>query len=168
MTEAPGEGFDFERSPLKDAYTLLGAKTPMQLQLAYDKADQDLMKNRAWDYNNPGLSINKVKQILEVTNPSELTEDEREWREEILWFWYHHAISCAIARYHDRAAAKMYAEKALSYKTEKNPNRITKLFQLLLDDKIADAEAWATTVHEDEKDAAEFLVSEYRAGKFPS
>ena len=72
-----------------------------------------------------------MKDILESLDPVGLTTDEKEWRQEILWYWYHHAISCAIAGYQDKAAAQMYAAKALEFQSEGHPNQITRLLYSL-------------------------------------
>ena len=109
-------------SPLKEAYALLGAHTPLELSQRYDARDQELMKAKAWDYNNPTLITNRIKEILEAADVTKLTDDEKEWRQNILWFWYHHAISCAVARYHDKEKVKEYAAKALEYQSEDHPN----------------------------------------------
>ena len=109
--------FDVEKSPAKEAYVLLRAKTPLELSNLYSAEDQRLMLVGSWDYANEQSVVNKVKNILEPIDPFTLNADEREWRQEILWFWYHHAISCAIWRYKDKAAARIYAAKALEYQS---------------------------------------------------
>lgn len=159
--------FDIEKSSIKEAYILLGAKTPMELSNLYSAEDQKLMKFGTWDYGNPELIVNKVKSILESIESNTLTEDERMWRQEILWFWNHHAISCAIWRYKDREAAKMYADKALEYQPLEHPNKITRLLKLLASDKVEDAQRWAETIIEEpEKSTAISLVKDYKEGNF--
>lgn len=154
--------FNFEKSPAKEAYMLLNARKPLELSNKYDEEDQKLMRSSSWDYNNPVLVVNKVKDILEGVNPQELTEDEREWMQEILWFWYHHAISCAIWRYKDKEKAKTYAKKALELQSEDHPNKITKLLSLLLEDKLEEARKWAETITEEpEKGTAMSLIEEW-------
>lgn len=151
MEEAPinKENYDAEKSPIKDAYFLLGAKTPLELSRLYTAEDQRLMKSHEWDYKNPDLLTNKVKNILESASLEVLTEDEQEWREEILWFWYHHAISTAIALYKDIDSAKVFAENALQHQPEDNPNKITRLMYLLLNDRLVEAENLAASIPED-------------------
>ena len=78
--------FNIEKSPIKEVYLLLNAHTPLELNNNYSAEDQKLMRSGSWDYNNSALVVNKVKDILEVVNPQELTEEEREWVQEILWF----------------------------------------------------------------------------------
>lgn len=85
-----------ERRTIRDAYELFGAKNAKEFHDLYVKEDQRLMKARKWDYDNPELLVNKAKNILESLNRSELDEGENEWVQEILWFWYHHAISAAL------------------------------------------------------------------------
>ncbi|KND47725.1 MAG: hypothetical protein AB201_02190 [Parcubacteria bacterium C7867-006] len=166
MESAP-KLFNPETSPLREAYELLGATTPLELHRLYSEQDQILMKSGKWDYENPDLVVNRVKEILESVKPGELTEDEMEWRNEILWFWYHHAISCAIGRYKDKEAAKKYSAHALAIQSENHPNKITKLLDLLVNDKLEEAEAWAKAIQEEpEKETAQFLLEEYRSGNF--
>jgi hypothetical protein len=125
------------------------------------------MHTQSWDYNNSDLLVNKVKEILEPINPQILTEEERKWRQEILWFWYHHAISCAKDRYKDKDAAKKYAAKALENQTPDHPNQITRLLDLLINDKLEDAERWAGGITEEpEKSTATSLIEEYKNGLF--
>jgi hypothetical protein len=93
-------------------------------------------------------------------DPNTLTEEEKDWRQEILWFWYHHAISCAIWK-KDKAKAIEYSEKALSLQDENHPNKITKVLNLLVNDKIVAAEEFVKTI-DAEKDSAEGLVEDYK------
>lgn len=153
---------NIEKSPLREAYLLLNARTPLELNNNYSTEDQKLMSARSWDYNNLELIVNKVKNILEAINPQQLTDEEREWVQEILWYWYHHAISCAIWRYRDREKAKIYALKALELQSEDHPNRITKLLSLLVDDKLEEAKEWTkNTTEEPEKTTARELMEEW-------
>ncbi len=159
--------FNVEKSPAKEAYVLLGAKTPLELSNLYSVEDQKLMRSSSWDYADEESVVNKVKVILEAINPSALTVEEREWRQEILWFWYHHSISCAVWRHKDKTAAQIYAAKALEYQPADHPNKITQLLNFLVNDKLEDAEKWAGDIDEEpEKDTAASLVQEYKEGKF--
>jgi hypothetical protein len=160
------ESFDVEKSPMREAYLLLGAKTPLELSNLYAAEDQKLMP-KGWDYNNPELITNRIKEILEATDPHALTDEENEWRNNILWFWYHHAISCAIWRYKDKAAAQMYSARALEFQSEDHPNKITRLFYFLTRDQLEEAEKWAETIAEEpEKSTSTELLEEYRRGQF--
>jgi len=156
-----------EKSPAKEAYILLGAKTPLELSNLYSVEDQKLMHSGSWDYADKESAVNKVKGILESIDPSTLTTEEREWRQEILWFWYHHAISCAVWRYKDKAAAQMYAAKALENQPADHPNKITQLLDFLVNDKLEYAEKWVANIGEEpEKSTATSLVQTYKDGKF--
>ena len=168
MEKTPNqELFDVEKSPIKEAYVLLGAHTPLELSNLYTVEDQKLMKSGNWDYGNPELITNKVKIILESIDSASLTEEEREWRQEILWFWYHHAISCAVWMYKDKEAAQKYSTSALENQPAVHPNKITKLLDLLVHDKLDDAEKWAEEITEEpEKSTATSLVSDYKQGGF--
>jgi hypothetical protein len=163
-SEVKVENFDIEKSPMKEAYKMLGAKTPLELSNLYSERDQELMKSEEWDYNNPELITNKIKNILEPIDPETLTEDEREWRAEIIWFWYHHAISCAAARYKDKEAAQMYATKAVEIQPEDHPNKITHLLFYLVHDRLQEAEELVAALapKDDEKDTAESLIEGYK------
>lgn len=168
MKETPiqKEFFDIDMSPIKEAYVLLGAKTPLELSRLYTAEDQRLMKLHEWDYKNPDLLTNKVKNILESVDHKTLTEDEQEWRNEIIWFWYQHAISTAIALYRDLDGAKDFAEKAIEYQSEDHPNKITKILQLLINDKLEEAEEFAKTISPEsvESETAQYLIDNYKVG----
>ena len=161
------QAFEKEKSPAKEAYVLLGAKTPLELSNLYSAEDQKLMHAGSWNYKDEESVVNKVKKILESIDPSTLIPDEREWRQEILWFWYHHAISCAVWRYKDKIAAQMYAAKALEYQSAEHPNKITRLLDLLVNDKLEDAEKWSSEIGEEpERSTADSLVQGYKRGNF--
>ena len=158
-----------ENTSLKEAYDLLGACTPVELSQKYAAEDQKLMTASAWDYKNPDLVINQVRAMLEPIKLTSLSERERTWVQEILWFWYHHAISCAIWRYHDKAAAQMYSEKALAYQDQNHPNRITRLLYLLVHDAEKEATEWAQAMErEPEKSTAQELLRDWRTVTFSS
>lgn len=162
-----GEKLAIENSPLREAYRLLNARTPLELSNLYTAEDQKLMALHEWDYKNPELVVNKIKEILEATDANNLSPDEQDWRREILWFWYHHAISCAIWRYKDKNTAQSYTTMALKYQSENHPNKITKLFDFLVNDKLGEAEHWAGAIEEDpEKTTAAELLDEYKKGDF--
>ncbi|MBP6942727.1 MAG: hypothetical protein KBB55_01640 [Candidatus Buchananbacteria bacterium] len=159
--KAEDKDFDIESSPIRETYKLLGARTPLELSTLYTKADQELMKANAWEYDNPDLLVNKVKTILESVDTQTLTEDEQDWRQEILWLWYHHAISCAI-KHRDQSLAQEYAAKALQLQSVDHPNQITKILELLVNDKLEEAQAWADAINEDEKDTAIHLIEYFQ------
>lgn len=157
---------DNKESPLRPVYELLSAHSPLEMSNLYSEEDQKLMKSGGWDYDNPELITNKVKNLLEQINPSELTEEESDWRSEVLWFWYHHAISCAIQK-NDKEAAQKYADKALQLQPEQHPNKITKLLHYLVNDNLPEAEKWLEQIIEEpEKLTASDLVSHYKSQGF--
>lgn len=156
-----------EKSPLQQAYEMLGVSSMRELSRAYTEEDQRLMKTNEWDYKNPELLTNKIKDLLEQVNESDLSEEEKEWRGEILWFWYHHAISCAVARYRDQKEAQEFALKALEYQSEDHPNQITKLLKHLVFGELELAEQLAEKIEIDyEKETAKELIEDYKEGKF--
>jgi hypothetical protein len=159
--------FNIENSPIREAYELLGAKDPLELHKLFSEEDQRLMKSKEWDYENPDLITNKVKNILEFADESSMAEDEIFWRQEILWFWYHHAISTAVYRYIDKELAKEFADKALSLQDEDHPNKITKLLALLVNNKLEEAKEWKKNIPVgDETQTAKELIEEYERGEF--
>lgn len=159
-----------QESPLKEAYSLLGVDSPFELSKIYTKEDQILMKSGKWDYKNPDLITNKIKDILESTDVDALSQEERDWCNEILWFWYHHAISSAVWIHKDKEQAKEFADKALYYQGLSeggHPNQITKLFKLLLEDKVQEAEEYINEITDSvEKETGLSLLQEFKEGIF--
>lgn len=159
-----------EKSPMKEAYALLGARTPLELYHLYSEEDQKILREKGFlgfDYNDPDLITNKVKDILEVANPEELTADEQEWRKGTLWFWYHHAISAAITR-GNKEKAQEFSEKALEF--EDRDNKITRLLYYLVHDRRKDAEEHVQMMAEendsDAESAKELLEEFYKQNPF--
>ena len=150
---------------LSDAYALVGVESAQGLHKAYCIEDQILMKSGTWDYKNPFLLTNRVKEILLALDPNSLDEHEREWRQEILWYWHHHAISSALWIHKCRSEALSFATEALKYQDSDHPNKLTRLLYLLIQDKLAEAETWADEIVDEKIEAAE-LLQEYKAGKF--
>ena len=161
MEKVP-EIFDFEKSPIKEAYVLLGATTPLELSRRYTEEEQVLFKNYTWDYDNPEQIQNRIKEILESVPEAELSPEEADWRNEILWFWYHHAISVSMWK-KDREKAKFFSEKALEY--QDNGNILTKLLYLLCRDEVVEAEKWIVENENDtDVETARELLEEYKQG----
>jgi hypothetical protein len=154
------EIFDVEKSPMREAYHLLGATTPLELSQLYTKQDQLLFIPKTWDYNNPDQIQNKIKTILENMDETGLTEDEKEWRNEILWFWYHHAISCANWK-QEKEKMKEFSAKALQY--QDNPNILTRTMFLLAHDRMDEAEEWVQSKEgDDDHENAVTMINEYK------
>ena len=151
---------------IQQAYELFGVSNVFELQKAYTLHDQALMKSNQWNAYNTELIINRAKIILEQIDLQKLTDDERFWFTELLWFWYHHAISCETLR----TNAQKYAEKALSLMSDDHPNRITRLLWYLTKDDVIGAKAWLNTKKElwDEVEfqTGKSLVEEYQRRTF--
>ena len=163
---AESQQFECDQSPLREAYTLLGASTPLELSNLYTAEDQILFTSGEWDYDNPELITNKIRSIIEQVGLDILASDEKDWAQEILWFWYHHAVSSAIWGHNDKAAAQKFSAQALAYQPEAHPNQITKLLYLLAYDHIDEAKAWALTISDDaERATSELLIAEYERGE---
>lgn len=154
--------YDIEKSPIRDVYKMLGAATPLEMLQKYDAVDQALMLSKEWDYTNASLLVNQVRVILEKEYESIIDEDEKYWAREILWFWYHHGISCAIWKYKDKKQARIFADQALQFQSEGHPNKITKLLYFLVNDRLEEAQQWALTITDEvEGPTAQDLVREY-------
>ena len=152
---------------LEDVYALVGVQDIKALNNAYVREDQRLFKSGEWDYDNPELLTNRIKKALEEVDPRPLPLYERSWRREILWFWYHHAISCAIWRYKDREMAKVYAAEAIVCQGRNHPNQITRLLFLLVNDRVEEARAWAAQIGDSvEQKTADELFLDYVSGRF--
>lgn len=148
---------------IQDVCALVGVDNIDALRRAYEEVD----KQRNWDYNDPTLLTNQIKIALEQVDPDTLGEYERGWRREILWFWYHHAISHAIWVTKDRIAARRYAAMALLRQGGDHPNKITRLLYLLVHDRLQEALIWASWIEDEvEGPTADGLVLEYMAQQF--
>jgi hypothetical protein len=151
---------------IKRAFDLFGILDFYSLAFAYTVEDQKLMKTDAWDDENPILITNRVRHILEGIDPMALDEKDRVWWREIMWFWYHHAISCAIWKRKDRALAQRYADKAREIQGDLgHPNRITEVLRLLVHDKVGDARKMVDQLITEANSAKE-LLEEYERGEF--
>ncbi|MST04029.1 MAG: hypothetical protein EXS49_00460 [Candidatus Pacebacteria bacterium] len=159
------EGFDLKKSPIREAYIILGATTPLELNKLYTEQDQLLFISRKWDYDEKDQIPNRIKDILENADQIGLTEEEKEWRSEILWFWYHHAISCANWK-RDKEKMKLFSEKALEYQ-DNNPNILTRTMFFLAHDQIEKAEEWVVSKIEDpDHDTATEIIANYKKNGF--
>ena len=160
--------FDRNKSVFRDVYQRFSANDSIELNNIYMEADQKLMYAGGWDYKNPDLLTNKIVSQVEQVGVENVPDTrERYWISNMLWMWYHHAISCAIWRYKDKDAARRYAKKALELQPENHPNKITRLFYLLLHDKIDEAQDWAKNITtEPEKTTAQQILFEHKSGAF--
>ncbi len=151
---------------LAQAYELAGVHSPLALSNFYSEEEQVLFIERTWDYDNPDQLHNKIKKEVEEENLDNLTEEEREWCKEILWFWHHHAISCAFWK-NDKAAAQLHAAQALKYQGNDHPNKITRLLFYLVHDELDNAVVWAKTITDkDEGPTAADCIELYKQGLF--
>jgi hypothetical protein len=157
-------------SSLKEAYTLLSASTPSGLVKRFIEEDQKCLKSGTWDYKNPDLVINKVKDLVEFAiakGPLFTEVEENDDLRDLLWFWYHHAIGLAIWKYKDKKAAEFFSEKACHYQIPDNPNKISKLLYLLVRAREVDAKAWFREITtEPDKSAATAIMQEYERETF--
>lgn len=121
-----------------------------------------------WDYKNSKLLPNQIKRSLEkIPLVGIKNTAERKTIQNLVWFWYHHAISCALWRYGDRDIALIYSAKAIELQLPDHSNRITRLLFLLLRDNLIEAEEWyRVTPTGPEKTTAMHLLEFYRSGHF--
>lgn len=110
------------------------------LQQVYAYKDQEAMKGRFWDYDNHTFICRQVVELIEQVPPEELTDEEKFWFKNILWFWHHHAISFAIWVKKDKKRAQEEASIALNLQSLENPNKITKILYFLVNDRLKEAE----------------------------
>lgn len=153
---------------IREVFDLLKVSSFRELSRVYGEKDQELMKARTWNDKSSELITNQVKNILEQINPAELSEEDRIWWHEIMWFWYHHAISCAIWKIKDKQLAQFYADKALELQMSDHPNKITKLLWFLVHDKLAEAKEYIETEKfiSYELETAKATLKEYENGEF--
>lgn len=144
------------------------ANDPGELQTVFSHEDQKLMTANAWDYKNDSLITNEIRKDIESIGLEKISDiKEKKWIQNILWMWYHHAISCALWRYGDKATAQTYAKKAIELQPEDGINKITRLLYLLAHDMIDEARIWAATITaEPEKSTAEWDIRLYDEGRF--
>jgi len=147
-----------------ELYSLFNVKNPDDLYDLYFEEDQKLMNSYSWDYENNDLIVNRIKNIIETTEENKLTKKEKDTKELILWFWYHHATSCALFQKKDKEKAKLYSTKALEHVNNDNPNKITKLLYFLANDDLTEASKWADDIENStEKQTALNLIKEYKS-----
>lgn len=161
--------FDGNKSVLKDVYIRFSVNDPGELQDIYKKADQELMRAGQWDYANPGLVTNQIKEMIEKIGVNNINDEkEKKWiKMYILWMWYHHAITCALWKYGDKEAAIEYSKMAINLQHDDHPNKITRLLYFLVRDDLASAEKWQKTITEEpEKSTAEYSIKLYKKGDF--
>lgn len=157
-------------NPLKEAFTLLQASSVNELARKFIGEDQRLLQTKTWDYENPELVLNKVKEIVEGVINDGFTAGDEESGDElrtILWFWYHHATGYAIWGCKDKEKALEFSSKALKYQTADNPNQITRLLYLLVRNMETEANAWLETITEGpDKTTSQEIMKEYLSGNF--
>lgn len=162
------ERFNKNKSILKNVYIKFLVNDPSELKKVYMNEDQKLMRNGKWDYENPELITNKIKDSVEAIGVQNISDKkEKIWISDILWMWYHHATSCALYRYGNKKEAIKYSTIALDLQTEDHPNKITRLLYFLSRDNLNNAERWFKLITEEpEKTTAKYLIDRYKQGNF--
>ncbi len=160
--------FDHTKSVLKAVYEEFSRYDPYELDELNLAEDQRLMYADAWDYKNETLLPNKIKSAIERVGVETIPDPKEKWSiQNILWLWYHHAISCALWHYADKDAALEFSARALALQSKNNLNKITQLLYLLIRDKLEEAEAWAMTIiTEPEQSTALYDMKLYKKGDF--
>lgn len=154
--------FSESKIALRKLCAQVGVRTASELLRVYTQEDQRLFALGLWDYDNPSLLVNKIYTSISRIDISTLRVGERVWCNEILWFWYHHAISCAISKKRDKEKARLFSEIALGMQPPDHPNQITRLLYLLTHDRFAEAESWASLISDRvERRTAREIIAEY-------
>ena len=91
-----------------------------------------------------------------------LNQKEQEERENILYLWYHHAISNAIKK-KNKEKAIYFAEQALNYQPKDSTNKITKLLYLILTGNLEEADKYIQEIEGYQKETAETLLKESKS-----
>lgn len=104
-----------------------------------------------WDYEDSSQFTNKVKDAILEADMAQLAQNEVNDCRYVLWLWYHHAITCALWKRHDKQKARLFSERAMMYMSDDNPNRITKLLYLLTHDRLDEAQQWIDLIAEDQE-----------------
>lgn len=131
--------------PIDEICRQCGVESVQELDRYVTGIDQQLMRAGLWDYRNPlyenNAIVQRLKQQVDFTS---LLPEEKYWVCQIIWFWCHHAISCALFKYLDRTTAQIFAEDALGYYEllPNHPNKITPLLYYLAHDRFEEAERW--------------------------
>lgn len=147
---------------LNNLFALTGTTNLRELSDKYDAADQQLMVANLWDYTDPTLLPNQIRRLLEQLDTTALNHDDKYWRNEMLWFWYHHAVSCALFKHDDIVAARFFSSEALKRQPDSHPNKITQLLYLLAHNQINAALTWLNAIEdEEERRSGEEIFSAY-------
>jgi hypothetical protein len=147
-----------------DIYALLDVPdgNAMLLSNVYSMYDQAAFKDKSWDYDNPNFICRRVVELIEGLPDDEITIEEREWFQEICWFFHHHSASYAIFLKKDKNRAKEEVELALNFQANDHPNKITKLLYYLLSDMLREAEEYVKTINGVEFETALWLIDKYK------
>lgn len=143
----------------------LGVDTPEAVYQLYFDEDQRLMKESAWDYEDPNLLTNRIYELVAGLNEGDLKEEDATTRQKIMWLWNHHAVSCAMAIKGDKLAAQKFASEAMEHRVEDIPNHITGLLYLLSFDRRHEAGEWVEKIDDEtEKSTALSILEKYDNG----
>jgi hypothetical protein len=142
--------------PIDEICRRCGVGSVQELERYITDIDQRLMKADLWDYRNPNNENNEIVRLLKQrVDLDSLVADEKYWFTQIIWFWYHHAASCALFKYRDRITAQIFADAALEHHEllPDHPNKITPLLYYLAYGRIEEAERWVKSFPADHDEA---------------
>ncbi|MBP6868844.1 MAG: hypothetical protein KBC16_01915 [Candidatus Pacebacteria bacterium] len=153
---------------IADLYAHFSVKNDEELEKMYMELDQRLMMSGSWDYKNESFLTNQIAKAIEKVGLENTTNvEERYWLQQMVWLWYHHAITCAIEKYGDAQQALEFSEKALQWQPKNHPNKITRLLYLLLKNEVAQAKEWTATITtEPERTTSLAILTSYEEGTF--
>ncbi|MEK7642013.1 MAG: hypothetical protein AAB365_03415 [Patescibacteria group bacterium] len=154
--------------PIDKICRRFGVETVRGLDRYITSVDQQLMKAGLWDYKNSDYENNKLVRELRDLALDDLTADEKYWVRQIIWFWYHHAVSCALFKYSNRTFAQIFAVEALKYYEllPDHPNKITPLLYYLVFNRFEEAEHWVQSFpldHDEAQTAVDILMDYHLA-----
>jgi len=137
----------------------------LHLSRIYTSFDQPIFKNGRWNYDNPRLVVNKIKSSLEKIPDYCFDKRGLMWKREILWFWYHHAISVAI-NHGNLELAREFANQAVKLQGRNPCNQITRLLWHLVHGRIKQARRWFQTGVKADQETAKEILRWYDQGYF--
>jgi hypothetical protein len=168
MSLESGHEKNNNREAIELLYKQYNVSDMFLLNKLYISEEQPLFRAGTWSYEDHGQIHNQIKDALEKISIESLTEEEVEWRSEILWFWYHHAISVAI-NHNSKEYARYFANKALEVRSENHPNKITDILHALVYDNPNDAKLILEKMkleNNPDIEVAKWCIESYEDGTF--
>jgi len=122
---------------LQDVLKTFNVADAKALHDKYCEFDRAAFRNGKWNPENQSFICTKIKNLLLEVNVEELTDKDKGWILEILWFWHHHAISASLWR-GLLQQARDYSFTALAFQAGKHDNQVTLALHLLIHNRFQD------------------------------